>query len=122
MVPIGHKRVRRSAIVVLAALVLAACGGTGSEGLGGGDTAGSGEPLRLGYSAWPGWFPWAVAEQAGIFDEFGVDVELIYFSDYLSSLDALAAGQLDANSQTLNDTLVSVSAGSDQRAVIVNDA
>ncbi|MGI8759179.1 MAG: ABC transporter substrate-binding protein, partial [Acidimicrobiales bacterium] len=62
-----------------------------------------------------------MADQAGIFDEFGVDVELIYFSDYLSSLDALAAGQLDANSQTLNDTLVSVSAGSDQRVVIVND-
>jgi NitT/TauT family transport system substrate-binding protein len=111
------------AVVALTALLVAACGGTLDEGgtRGGGDGAASSEPIRLGYSAWPGWFPWAVAEQAGIFDEVGIDVELVYFSDYLSSLDALAAGQLDANSQTLNDTLVSVSAGSDQRAVIVND-
>jgi NitT/TauT family transport system substrate-binding protein len=117
-----HHRPWRGAAVAVAALLLAACGGGSGDGAtesGGG--APSTEALRLGYSAWPGWFPWAVAEQAGIFDEFGVDVELVYFSDYLSSLDALAAGQLDANSQTLNDTLVSVSAGSDQRAVLVND-
>ncbi len=125
MGPSAQGRYRRwpTAIVAVAALLLAACGGTSDDASpeSGGAPA-STEPLRLGYSAWPGWFPWAVADQAGIFDEFGVDVELIYFSDYLSSLDALAAGQLDANSQTLNDTLVSVSAGSDQRAVIVNDA
>ena len=51
----------------------------------------------------------------------GVDVELEWFDDYLSSLDALASGSIDANSQTLNDTLVGVSAGSDQVVVLVND-
>ena len=103
-------------------VVVAACGGGGGPG---DDAAGpqsaSSAPIRLGYSAWPGWYPWAVADQAGIFDDLGVDVELVFFSDYLSSLDALAAGQIDANSQTLNDTLVSVSAGSEQRIVLVND-
>ena len=85
------------------------------------DGGGSSDAITLGYSAWPGWFVWAVADEAGIFDEVGVDVELTYFSDYIGSLDAMAAGQLDANSQTLNDTLVGVSAGSDQRIVLVND-
>jgi NitT/TauT family transport system substrate-binding protein len=87
----------------------------------GGSGEGSGETIKLGYSAWPGWFVWAVADKAGIFDEVGIDVELKYFSDYLGSLDAMVAGELDANSQTLNDTLVSASTGSDQRIVIVND-
>jgi len=103
---------------------LAACG----ESDGGGsaaapeDQAGNpGDTIRLGYSAWPGWFPWAVTEEKGFFDEAGVDVELVYFNDYLGSLDAMAAGQLDLNGQTLNDTLVSVSAGSDQRVALIND-
>jgi len=81
----------------------------------------SGEPITLGYSAWPGWFPWAVTEEAGIFDEVGLEVDLTFFADYLTSLEAMATGEIDANSQTLNDTLVSVSAGSDQRIVITND-
>jgi NitT/TauT family transport system substrate-binding protein len=117
---------RRSARLALGlftpvALLATACGDDsdqGTEASGDGDT---GETITLGYSAWPGWFPLAVAEHAGIFDQVGLDVELTFFSDYLGSLDAMAAGQLDANSQTLNDTLVSVSAGSDQRIVVVND-
>jgi NitT/TauT family transport system substrate-binding protein len=102
---------------------VASCGGDDDDSDAAGDPgdAGSGETVTLGYSAWPGWFVWAVADEAGIFDEVGVDVELIYFSDYLGSLDAMVAGELDANSQTLNDTLVSASTGSDQRIVLVND-
>jgi NitT/TauT family transport system substrate-binding protein len=41
--------------------------------------------------------------------------------DYVASLDALVAGQVDINSQTLNDTMLGVAAGSDQRIVVVND-
>ncbi len=33
----------------------------------------SGETVKLGFSAWPGWFPWQVAEEAGIFEEVGLD-------------------------------------------------
>ena len=129
------RRRRRWALLLLVPLLAAAtaCGGDdddsdtaaagdaeandGGEGEGGG----SGETIELGYSAWPGWFVWAVADEAGIFDDVGVDVELVYFTDYLGSLDAMVAGELDANSQTLNDTLVSVSSGADQRIVLVND-
>ncbi len=81
----------------------------------------SGETLVLGYSAWPGWFPLAVAEEAGIFEEHGLDVELRFFADYLGSLDAMAGGQLDANTQTLNDTMFAVAAGDEQVIVVTND-
>ena len=98
--------------------MLVACGGDDDE-----DSSGStsGEPIKLGFSAWPGWFPWQVAEEQGIFKKAGVNVELVWFEGYLDSINALAAGQLDANSQTLNDTLASVAAGADQRIVLVND-
>ncbi len=83
--------------------------------------ASSGEPIQLGYSAWPGWFPLSVAEEKGIFEEAGVDVELTFFADYLGSLDAMAAGQLDGNTQTLNDTMFGVAAGDEQVIIVTND-
>lgn len=40
------------------------------------------DQIVLGYSAWPGWFPLAIIEEAAIFDEVGLDVEFRYFVDY----------------------------------------
>jgi NitT/TauT family transport system substrate-binding protein len=79
------------------------------------------DSIKIGYSAWPGWFPLAVAEQAGIFDQVGLDVDLVYFADYIASIDAMAAGELDFVTQTLNDTMASVAFGSEQVIVVVND-
>jgi len=79
------------------------------------------DKLTIGYSAWPGWFPLAVAQQEGIFKKDGLDVNLKYFADYVSSLDAMSAGKLDANTQTLNDTMAAVAGGSKQAIVVVND-
>jgi NitT/TauT family transport system substrate-binding protein len=77
--------------------------------------------ITLGYSAWPGWFPWAIADEKGLFEENGVDVDMRFFSDYIASLDALVAGEIDGNSQTLNDTMLGVASGSEQVIVLVND-
>jgi len=84
------------------------------------DAAPSGT-ITLGFSAWPGWFPWQVAEEQGLFQDNGLTVELRYFENYTDSLNALASGVIDANSQTLNDSLVSVSGGAQQTIVLVND-
>jgi NitT/TauT family transport system substrate-binding protein len=79
------------------------------------------DKVTIGYSAWPGWFPLAVADKAGIFKKDGLDVDLKYFADYIASLDAMVAGKLDANTQTLNDTMASVAGGSKQAIIAVND-
>jgi NitT/TauT family transport system substrate-binding protein len=84
-------------------------------------TIASGKTVQLGFSAWPGWFPWQVAEEAGLFEKNGLKVKLTWFTGYADSINALAAGKLDANSQTLNDTLSSVSGGADLAVVLVND-
>ena len=110
------------AAVMVAALSLglAACGGDDDSG--GGDTSGvSSDPIVIGYSAWPGWFPLKVAEEQGFFEKEGVNVELRYFNDYTASLDALTAGQLDANTQTLNDTIAGEAAGADLKIVVNTD-
>ncbi|MCU1500676.1 MAG: aliphatic sulfonates family transporter, periplasmic ligand-binding protein [Ilumatobacteraceae bacterium] len=116
--------------VVLAAVVLAACGSgtksttttaTTATTAAGTQPAGELTSLTIGYSAWPGWFPLAVADKAGIFTKAGLKVDLKYFVDYTASLDALVAGQLDVNAQTLNDTIFAVASGSDQKIVVTGD-
>jgi len=77
--------------------------------------------LTIGYSAWPGWFPLAVADKEGIFTKAGLKVDLKYFADYTASLDALVAESLDVNAQTLNDTIFAVASGADQKIVVTGD-
>lgn len=79
------------------------------------------DAVRLGFSAWPGWFPWQVAQEKGIFKDKRVPVDLKWFDGYLESISTLTAGQIDANSQTLGDTVSSVVGGADQVVVLVND-
>ena len=107
--------------VVVLALALAACGGDddSSDAASTGAAATSGPTITIGYSAWPGWFPLAVADEMGFFEEAGVDVDVRYFADYIASLDAFTAGQIDGNTQTLNDTIAGVASGA-KAAIVVN--
>ena len=140
--PHRHRPLQLGAPLVVAVLALAACGSdskSSSTTAGPATTAASaattaaapastpgttpGEltSLTIGYSAWPGWFPLAVADKEGIFTDAGLNVDLKYFADYTASLDALVAGQLDVNAQTLNDTIFAVASGADQKIVVTGD-
>jgi NitT/TauT family transport system substrate-binding protein len=76
---------------------------------------------NLGFSAWPGWFPWQVAQEQKLFEANRVTVGLKWFDGYQESINTLSAQQINANSQTLNDTISAVSGGADQVVVLVND-
>lgn len=78
------------------------------------------EPLKIGYSDWPGWVAWQVAIEKGWFKEAGVDVDFEWF-DYVASMDAFAAGKLDAVAMTNGDTLVTGASGAQGVMIIVND-
>ncbi|MEI8249741.1 MAG: ABC transporter substrate-binding protein [Synechococcus sp. ELA057] len=106
---------RRSALLLLTLLVgsLTACSNKPSST--------TETPVRIGFSAWPGWFPWQVAEEKGLFSKSGVPVKLMWFDGYLDSINALNSGQLDCNSQTLGDTISSLSGGAELRVVLTND-
>lgn len=78
------------------------------------------EPLRIGYSDWPGWVAWQVAIEKQWFEEAGVDVSFEWF-DYVASMDAFAAGQLDAVTMTNGDALVTGATGAKSVMIIIND-
>ncbi len=88
----------------------------------GGTDAPQEEAIVIGYSNWAGWWPWAIAEQEGLFAKNNVNVEMKWFDGYLASMEAFAAGQLDGNSQTLNDTIsFAADAVNGEVAILVND-
>ncbi len=78
------------------------------------------EPLKIGYSDWPGWVLWEVAIEKGWFKEAGVDVKFEWF-DYVASMDAFAAGKLDAVGMTNGDTLVTGATGAKGVMFLLND-
>ncbi|MDA0928022.1 MAG: ABC transporter substrate-binding protein [Proteobacteria bacterium] len=80
----------------------------------------TGETLVVGYSDWPGWVAWEVAIEKDWFAEAGVDVEFEWF-DYAASMEAFAAGQLDAVTMTNGDTLVTGSTGAQSVMIILGD-
>lgn len=80
----------------------------------------SAEPLKIGYSDWPGWVAWEVGIDKGWFKQAGVDVKFEWF-DYVASMDAFAAGKLDAVAMTNGDTLVTGATGAKGVMYLIND-
>lgn len=78
------------------------------------------EPLKVGYSDWPGYTVLEVAKQKGWFKEAGIDVEMVWF-DYLPSLDAFSAGKVDAVTVVATDALVNGANGAKSKIVALLD-
>ena len=83
-------------------------------------SAHSASPLKVGYSDWPGWVAWEIAIEKEMFKKAGVDVEFEWF-DYVASMDAFAAGQLDAVAMTNGDALVTGATGAQSVMILIND-
>lgn len=77
-------------------------------------------PLKIGYSDWPGWVAWQVGIEKGWFKEAGVDVDFEWF-DYVASMEAFSAGQLDAVAMTNGDALVTGATGGKNVMILIND-
>lgn len=82
--------------------------------------AAAAEPLKIGYSDWPGWVAWQVAIEKGWFKEAGVDVKFDWF-DYAASMNAFTAGKIDAVTVTNGDALVTGAGGAKNVMIIVTD-
>ena len=78
------------------------------------------EPLKIGYSDWPGWVAWEIGIKKGWFKEAGVEVEFVWM-DYVKSMEAYAAGKLDAVSVTNGDALVTGATGKPSVCILIND-
>jgi NitT/TauT family transport system substrate-binding protein len=80
----------------------------------------SAAPLTVGYSDWPGWVAWQVAIDKGWIKEAGIDLTFQWF-DYSASMDAFAAGKLDADLMTNGDTLVTGAGGGKGIMIMLTD-
>lgn len=82
----------------------------------------SADPITIGYSSWAGWWPWAIAAEKELFAKNGVAVQMKWFDGYVESMETMAAGQIECNSQTLNDTISFLpGANGGEVVVLVND-
>ena len=73
-------------------------------------TSSSDAKLKIAYSDWPGWVAWEIGIQKDWFKKVGVDVEFQWL-EYVPSMDAFAAGQVDACCMTNVDALVTGATG-----------
>ena len=112
---------RRNVCTVVFAAVLTAPSIPGDLFAAGGDESReNAEPLRIAYSDWPGWVAWQVGIEKGFFEAAGVEVDFQWF-EYVPSMDAFAAGQVDAVAVTNGDALVNAAAGAPGTMILLND-
>jgi NitT/TauT family transport system substrate-binding protein len=78
------------------------------------------EPLKIGYSDWPGYVAWQVAIEKGWFKDAGVDVDWEWF-DYSASMDAYTAGKIDADLVVNGDALVMGAGGGKSVSIMLTD-
>jgi NitT/TauT family transport system substrate-binding protein len=75
-------------ILILAVLVLSACGTSAS--------APDRPPLVVEYSTWWGDYTLGVAQELGLFEKYGVKVEPVHYEVYSDSFPDMATGKIDA--------------------------
>lgn len=81
--------------------------------------------LKVAWSIYAGWMPWDYAGQSGILkkwaDTYGIEIQLIRM-DYVPSIEAYVAGQVDACVMTNMECLdMPAASGIDSTVVIVGD-
>jgi NitT/TauT family transport system substrate-binding protein len=63
------------------------------------------EPLRVEYTNWWGDYTLLVADEMGMFEKYGVNVEPVFYETYSDSYSDLAAGLLDGGLFVLGDAI-----------------
>jgi len=83
------------------------------------------EKVTVAWSVWTGWMPHKIMEVEGFLDErnkeFGTNVQLQEFRGYMDSVQAFAAGKVDAVAMTSMESLQPASSGVRSVAVLAND-
>lgn len=89
-------------------------------------SAAEGKSFKLAWSIYAGYMPWAYAQKSGILkkwaDKYGIEIELVQINDYVESINQYTAGQYDAVTDTVMDSLTIPAAGGvDTTMIIVGD-
>ncbi|GCF92673.1 sulfonate ABC transporter substrate-binding protein [Enterococcus florum] len=115
------KRMSLFMMVCVLVLFLTGCGGNDGGAAEKSSESSSEEPIKIGVSAFPGWYTWYAVQGFGAFEENKVDVELVWFNTYSDSLQAFNSGQIDAVCAALSDTISPALSDVDFKVVLIND-
>lgn len=77
--------------------------------------------VLLGHSSWIGFVPLNVADDMGFFDAHGADVDIQSFESKADSRAALAAGQIQGISTTIDTQIMTAAAGIPIKVVLAED-
>lgn len=102
-----------AAMGLVTALALTACGASDS-----GD-AKSGDKVRIGVGIDAAYAPFFLADEEGMFEDAGVDVELIQFGRGGEAVQAIAGGQVDMAGNSDTTTLTLMQQNPDLRAAFI---
>ena len=78
-------------------------------------------PLKLAYSAWPGYFPIAIAQEKGFFATQGVTVETVIRENGQGILPDFGAGKFDGIFSTLGEIVPISAANPSVRLILITD-
>lgn len=78
--------------------------------------------VKVGISAWNGYLPFHLIDNKSLFKSLsGIKLSIQWYEEYLKGITDLSRGKLNANAQTLSDTILSIAEGSEQLVVLVLD-
>jgi NitT/TauT family transport system substrate-binding protein len=99
------------ALLLVAAFVLSACGAPAKPTV-----------VRIGTQPWIGYGPWWIAKEKGIFEKYGLQVELVDFVEDKEVNAAFASGDMDAANLATHTALKLYASGLDLKLVLLEDA
>ena len=106
-------KVRSFILFILCAILATACAPTRPAGS---DLP----PLRIEFTDWWSDYTLIVAQQQGLFEKYGVNVDIIYYKDFTNAVPDFTANKIDAGLFGITDTLNTITAA-DLRVVAVYD-
>jgi NitT/TauT family transport system substrate-binding protein len=106
------KTYRFLSILFIAVFILSACGAPAEQK----------PPLKVGWSLWPGWYPLVIAQEKGIFEKHGVEVELTFYPLYNQTLSELDSGKVDAGALVVGDALPLATEGRTKIVLITDNS
>ena len=99
------------ALVLVAAFMLTACGAPTKPTI-----------VRIGTQPWIGYGPWWIAKEKGIFEKYGLQVELVDFVEDKEVNAAFASGDMDAANLATHTALKLYASGLDLKLILIEDA
>ncbi len=77
--------------------------------------------IRIGTQPWIGYGPWWIAQEKGLFEKYGLDVELVDFVEDKEVNAAFASGNMEAANLATHTAIKLFSAGVDLKLVLLED-